>query len=213
MSSYDQLVADIKNWMEDESLEFESAIPSMISMAESRIFREVNINDFNYRINGTLSIGDSTIPIPADLIQPRNITITLPSGRKKVLQIKQLEYLYVFNRDNVQAEPKYYAIETASTYLIAPIANVSYPYTFAYRRRLPPLGPTNQNNFLTDVAYDLLFAACCIEAGKFILDDRKNSILSIWESAYASAVSSLMGVNSRSERDDVRVPTRSTENS
>jgi hypothetical protein len=212
MATYDDLVADLTNYMEDVSAEFVAAIPSMIRMAEARIYREVNINEFDHRVSGTLAPGESSIPIPVDLIQPRNLTITLPAGRLKTLQMKQLEYLLVYNRDGVEGIPNYYAIETPTQYFIAPSADVSYPYVLAYRRRQPALGPTNQQNFLTDVAYDLLLSACMVEAGKFVLDDRKNTIIAIWEDSYQKAVSSLTGVDLRSERDDFRVPTRSTDN-
>lgn len=213
MADYNTLLADIPAYMENPTAELAAVLPTIVKTAQDRIYRDVNVQAMETVEASTLVANDPLLPRPADLIQPRYLRIILPSGRTKVLEIKQVEFLWEYWPDEAATgEPRYYAVEDGGSYRVCPTPDRGYPYRFGYKRRLPELSANDPENWLTQVAYDLLLAACLAEAGRFVLDDRQNSIVSLWEAKYDAMVKAVNAVDQRAERDDYRVPFVAGEN-
>lgn len=200
--------------MENPSQEFADALPTIISMAESRCYRDIKVVDMNLTVSGSVTASTPTLPRPSDLLQPRNLRMREPgSTRWYQLQMKTLEYLQEFAPDDtVEGFPVYYAFNTEDVYTIAPNPDLNYEYEFKYKRYPTPLGPSNESNWLSTTGYDALFAACMVESSKFVMDDRKDSIMNMWEPTYQQAVSSLNANDAMSERDQFQVPGQSIRN-
>lgn len=213
MTTYTQLQANLQNWMENPSDEYVAALPTIISMAEAKIYRDLSTSAMVISVTDNLVTGVPSFSRPSDLIQPKHFKIRLASGRWKILQLKSQEYLIEYAPDDTDTgEPVYYAVENNTIYRVAPAPDADYEYEFEYVRYLTPLSASNEENWLSTVGYDCLFAACVIESAKFVLDDRQASILGMWQPAYDTAIMSLNAVDRRSERDDFRVPNRTIRN-
>lgn len=200
--------------MENPSAEYLSALPSIITMAESRCYREIKVVDMNHTATGALVASTPSVPRPSDLLQPRNIKIREPgTTRWYQLQMKTLEYLQEYAPDNsIEGFPVYYAFNDEEDYVIAPNPDLNYEYELKYKRRPTNLSTTNESNWLSTIGYDALFAACMVESSKFVMDDRKVSIQTMWEPAFKEAVSDLNSNDMMSERDSFRVPDTSVRN-
>lgn len=211
MTTYNQLLSDISNYMENESAELTAAAPLIVTKAELRVARDLRVQAFETQASGTIMTGDPFFDRPTDLLAPRYMSVTV-SGERRVLQIKDLPYLFEYSPDDsLTGSPVYYAIYDEDTYRIAPVPDADYPYEFGYRRQLAALSTSNQTNYLTVNAYDALQAACLAEAARYVLDDRQASLINIWEGKYQTVVTALNALEQRAERDTYRVDYLPTE--
>jgi hypothetical protein len=206
MSDYNSLLTDIPAWMENNSAELAAVVPQIIVSAQNRMFRDLDVQQLETFVNGTLTAGVQTFSRPSDLIQPRYARITTASGQL-ALQFKQLEYLFELWPTGAltTSQPIYYGVYDSTEYLVAPTPDLNYPYQFGYKQRLPYLSVANPSNVLTDLWYDALLAACLAEAARFVLDDRQATLISIWENKYGFLVKGINDVDRRAERDDFRI--------
>ena len=78
--NYSTLVTNIKNFMEDDSTEFDSSINTIITQAEEMIFQRLpSLPCFRSTATGTLVVGTSDYVIPAARMI-RNFSVTASSS-------------------------------------------------------------------------------------------------------------------------------------
>lgn len=210
MPTYDYtlLVADASTWMMNEAPEFVAQVPTMIGNAETRIYRDLTVPQFEYTASGSLVATTAYFTRPSDLITLRYISLQANNEQQPPLILieKALGDSFYPGLSTIGL-PKFYAIYDATRYRLYPTPASNYPYDFFYKRKLAPLGPTNLTNFLTENFYDGLLAAVLCEASRFVLDDREQSLININEAKYTSAVQALNAQESvRDARDDYAVP-------
>jgi hypothetical protein len=173
--TYTQLITDVQNWAEDDSAEFQTSLPQIVTRAEDRIYRDV-VNLLSYQTveTGTLTSGVDTLTTTAtDISSIRWLRITVSSA-----------YVFLPQRDEgfledwtlgstTTAVPQFYAIVDGTTsgtkLLIAPTPDDNYAYSLQYKRRPTGLSTTTANTYLGDTFPDLLFNAAQYEASLFLV--------------------------------------------
>src|SRR6266567_3210855 len=207
MGSYDSLLVDIPAWLEDSSAEVMAQLPNIISFAEARCARELQIRQFNASVPGTMAIGGSVYPFPTDMQAMRSFTFTA-NGEVVTLEKRMREWLTFYWPTSTEVGvPKYYAVDDAANFIVAPTPDSAYPYVQRYRRRLLALGPSNQNNWLTDFAYDALLVCCLQRAASFLLSDRRDNLMASYEADWTTAKNDINAAEARVMRDEERQPT------
>jgi hypothetical protein len=86
--------------------------------------------------------------------------------------------------------------------LVCPTPDQAYPFEIAYLLEFGPLDITNQTNWLTQYAPQLLFYAVMLETMLYLKDDERSSI---WEDRYNKALASVM------KEDKDRITTRQSQ--
>jgi len=206
--NYDLLVADAQSWMMNEAPEFVAQVPTMIGNAETRIFRDLTVPQFESVTTGSLTALSAYFSRPSDLITLRYLSLQANNQQQAPLILIQKALGDTFYPGlSTTGLPGYYAVYDATRYKLYPTPASNYPYEFAYKKKLAPLSTTNQTNFLTDQFYDGLLAAVLCEACRFVLDDRQQPLLNIQEAKYANAVTALNAQEGKPDGlDDYVVP-------
>lgn len=212
MSTYSDLKDDISSFLEEEEPNFVSKVPTFIRLAEARLNREVYNFALRRKISGSIAAGNYTIPRPDDLVQVEFLSV-MDGNDEIIIQRKRPEYLVEFLPDRSETGfPKYYAVEVPETFRIAPAVENMTTYNLVYKRRLPALSDTNQSNWFTTHAYDLILYASLLEGARFLLDDRQNSATALYEPRYREALMNVNREDDQADRDGYSEETISTVN-
>lgn len=212
MSNYTNLIADIPNWLDNESDELSDVISRLITLATHRLSRDLqDHNALDTSTAATLTVSTPTLAsLPSDMKEARYLAITLGTGEQKFLEERLFEYIREYwPNSSSSGEPRYYALVNTSTAVLAPTPGSAYPYELGYRKRLAVLTSAASTNWLTDNAYDLLLAACCLEGAYYLAsvnDDPKDaSLIDKWRQRYGELLMDVRGERGRRRRDDYGV--------
>jgi hypothetical protein len=204
---YSTLVSDVQTWMENTDTSFVAQVPTFIANGETRLYRDLIIPQLEYEATGTLTVNNGFFTRPNDLIALRYMSLQSNNNQNPILILIQYAFgITMYPGLTDIGQPLYYSVYDSTRYRLFPIPDANYPYNFFYRRRLPALSNTNQTNWLTDNAYDLLLASALCEASRFVLDDRQASLIQINEAKYQSALKAINFRETKASVDDYQIP-------
>lgn len=207
ITNYSTLVQAIKDITENDDTEFAAYLPTAISLAEERLQKELDLYEITLKASGTLTVGEEILNKPAGRVIPYSFHITLPNGNRKLLAKKTDDFIVDYwPNPNMNEEPKYYADDSETAFVLAPTPDL--PYTYVLRYFSPPqkLSADNPTNYYTQKAVDVLFLACLIETAKFMKAWNQKAV---WEADYVSLRDSWNNEARRLRRDDGEVPLNS----
>jgi hypothetical protein len=173
--NYDSLVADIQAYTErtnDSSLN--TQIPRLIMMAENRIATDARILGTREIGISTFTAGEPIVPKPAYWRRTESLNYTdSANGRTQILP-RSLEFCRDYwPSPAATGSPRYYADYDFDNLLIVATPAAALPFELVYIARIPPLSSSNQTNWLTANAPQLLLNACLLEAAIFLKDDAR----------------------------------------
>jgi len=205
VTTYDTLVQNLKDVTEDDGAEFAAYLPTVVSLAETRLIRELDFPELETTQNGSLIALDYALPKVSEVEYVTFFYVTLTDGKRKLLKRRTDDYLIDYWPDpTLTGEPEYYSEEgTLNQFLIAPTPDISYSYTLRYMKAPTKLSPTVQTNYFISNLPDALFNACMVEAVKFL---KAFSQVTIWEQAYQNSRQSWNAKAARQRRDDGNTP-------
>lgn len=171
--TYDSLVEDLSSYAERSDSSYLDRIPRFIMMAENRIASEVHGLGYLRFVSGALTPSDPVIPKPARWRETSSMFITV-NGEATFLNQRGYAYCKSYWPDKtILAQPSYYCDYGYEHFLVAATPDQAYPFELAYHERPVPLDETNQTNWTTQYAPQLLLYATLLEAQPWLkLDDR-----------------------------------------
>lgn len=186
--TYNSLIADIALYAErTNDAVFTTQIPKIVALAENSIAREVK------GLGQQQAVTDTMLPNIPVLTKPdrwrQTISINFGSGTnfntRNTLLARSLEFCRFYWPDpTATAAPKYYADYDYGHWFLAGTPGLAYPFEVIYFERAIPLDATNQSNWNTIYAPDLLLSACMLEAQPFL----KNALdMTMWQGKYDRA--------------------------
>lgn len=212
---YDQLVSDCELWMENNSVELVSAIPTCITMAMQSISKDLRVKALNvYDTAKTLTNGTATLAIPnvGTMLSMRSISVNDSGTHYKPLLHKETTYIDEYWPDrSVTGIPKYYGELDDQNWLFAPVPNANFALRISYRKQLATL-VTGQTNWVVTNHYDFALSAVLLEASRFVMDDRQNSLISINGAQYVRLRDAINQMEKRTTRDEMRRPQKDATN-
>ena len=170
--TYDALVTDLKEWAEDDSAEFVTSIPDIITRSEDRIHLECP-NLLSYRTVETTNLSSSPHTTTAtDILSIRYIRLTVASAYVFVEQRSE-SYLEDFTLGtDTTGQPQFYAQVSATTsgitLLFGPQPDGTYTMAIKYKRRPAGLSSSVSTTFLSILFPDVLFKAALYESSIFL---------------------------------------------
>lgn len=190
--TYAQLTTAIKNWMENDSTEFATDLDTIIGLAELRIIRETDLDEFKKYATAPLFAADKFIEKPSDFVADRwmkvqdvSTSVYYPMLRKDVSFLN--EY---WPNETLQGRPKFYADWNDTEFVCAPIPDDAHVVTLAYTYRPAGLSSGNTTSWLGNNASDVLLWACLVEAAAYMKEQPAD--IQLWEQKYQDAKNSLM---------------------
>lgn len=166
--SYDSLVTDVQTYAERDDTPFVTQIPRLIMLAENRLALEIKGLGFLRVVTVPLSLDNAVYEKPARWRETKNFSIS-SGGVTTFLKPRGYEYCKIYNSDAAAtAMPLYYSDYDYEHYYIAATPNGSYSAEISYYERPEPLTATNQTNWVTQYAPQLLLYATLLEAQPFL---------------------------------------------
>ena len=172
--TYDSLANDIEEYAERHDEPFTSQIPRFIMLCENRIASEVRGLGLLQFVSGTLE--GSVVKKPVRWRETAGIHVTI-SNKMQYLKKRGYAYCRKFAPDSSKTgEPRYYADYGYEHWLVVPTPAIAYETEIAYFERPTPLSPSNQTNWTTQNAPQLLLYGALLEAQPFLKRDERIQI-------------------------------------
>ena len=168
-------------------------IPNLITLAERRISRDLKVQGFQTVVVTNLQAGVAVLAKPDRWRETISMNVGTGVGYNNRKQVFTRDYEYCrsyWPNETESAEPEFYADYNYTNWLIVPTPDVAYPIEILYYELPALLDESNQTNWLTQYAPNLLLYATLLEATPFLKNDER---IPVWQSMYAMAAQSLQG--------------------
>jgi len=171
MTTYTILLQDAQDWYEDDSAEFVAEIPSLITRAEERIFKDIpNLPAFRTSETGTLTGSTATLAKPTGLRVTRAISLTV-SSVETFLERRIDSYLRDLHPNaTTEGQPTIYSEDDETNFRFAPTPDTTYTYTVYYQRKPTGLTSSNVTTHLGTNYYDMLLYCVLWRSGLILKD-------------------------------------------
>tara|TARA_R110000787_G_scaffold178279_1_gene290157 strand:- start:6 stop:617 length:612 start_codon:yes stop_codon:yes gene_type:complete len=186
MSTYANLVQDIKDWTENNGTDFADEIDRFIDNTELRLSKElIDCPALRRHATSSLTVNDPFINKPSGL----NTTISLQilsSSVRSALEYRDIGFIneYWPNRSTT-GTPKYFSNWDETFFIIAPTPGAALSVEINYRERFTTINSSNTTNWLTDNAYDVLLYGALIEAAVYNKDAAQQQV---YQQRYAESL-------------------------
>ncbi len=187
--NYTTLVANIKNFLEDDSTELQASVDEIITQAEDMIFQRLpNLPCFRKTTSANLVAG-TTDYVVASARMIRQVSVT-SSNIASYLDHRVDSYLKDYWPNlTTQGTPKFYSTKSANTsgttITIAPTPNAADTYQVDFIAPEVGLSSTNSNTWVGDNAENVLLSACLYEASAFL---KAGETLALYKTQFDEAV-------------------------
>lgn len=193
--TYDSLLTDVRNYLDRGSVNDPSLyaqLPHLVAMAEKRINRDFKPQGFERFVTSSLTAGVYVIQKPQRWRE--TIYVNIGTGASNTITQALLLRTYEFIQGRypdttVTGQPLYYADMGYANWRIGPTPNATYPIEIHYYELLQPLDSSNQTNWLTEYAPNLLLYAVLLETSPFLKNDARAAV---WEKEYQKAAGALV---------------------
>ena len=168
-------------------------IPRLITLAERRIARELKIQGFQTVVNTTLQAGLAVYPKPDRWRDTISMNVGTGANYNTHSPVFTRSYEYVrsyWPNETETGTPIFYADYNYSNWIFAPTPDANYPLEVLYYELPPLLDDTNQTNWLTEFAPNILLYGVLVEATPFVKDDER---VQLWQSYYDRALAAING--------------------
>ena len=188
--NYTQLVANIENFLEDNSAELTTSIDQIIAQAEEMIFQRLpNLPCFRKNTSAALVQGTSEYVVPSARMIRQVSVVT--SNSTAYLNHRVDSYLRDYwPNATTEGIPEMYATKTAAiggtTIMVAPTPDATAStYEVDFIAPETGLSSGNTNTWIGDNAENVLLAACLYEASAFL---KAAETLALYKTQFDEAV-------------------------
>lgn len=187
--SYNDLIAAIQSWAEDDSTEFVAAMQDIVGKGESRLYTDLNLEIFDTIASGTFTINVQTQAVkPGTWQNTRSMWVEpVGGGARTYMERRTVEFIVDFQPDETvdTGLPLYFAELDTTQYLVAPSPDQAYPFTCRQisQESTLILSVGQQNTWLGDNVGDILLDSCMIEAEQYIKSDQYD--VDKWKTLYS----------------------------
>ena len=194
--TYNSLVDTVANYLERDDLS--DSIPIFIRLAEKKVSRVLKAQLATITITDTLTSGNPLVTKPERWIE--TISFTVMSGSTvRVLKKRSRETIQsMFPDTSITDLPKYYAEWQEDYFYLGATPDQAYNFELLIYQEPQPLDITNQTNYLTDIAPDLMLYSTLLEATGYLKNDER---LAVWSAARDDSIQQLTGLDVRRQTD------------
>lgn len=197
ITNYSDLKTQVASYLGRTDLT--SQIPNFISFAELRLSRDLRIRQMLKTATATMTAGDSTVGLPSDFLQMRDLFI---NGTPRIA----ISYLTPsnFTRDSRASEsgkPVFYTMRGAE-FEFAPIPDAAYTLQMLYYAKPTALSDSNTSNTFLANCPDALLYGALVEAEPYLMNDARTEL---WTNLYRAAINNLNTSDDEAEYSGVPI--------
>jgi hypothetical protein len=174
-------------------------IPDFIRLAEVRLRRDLRIRQMLKSATTLTTGGDSTVGLPSDFLELRNIHIVTNPIRD--LQFVSPAIFYRNGRVHESGLPVFYTV-MASEFKFAPAPDAEYTLDMLYYAAPEYLSDTVPSNEFMANCPDLLLYGALVEAEPYLMNDAR---IQLWAGMFDRGLATLTAADDRAEYSGVPI--------
>jgi len=171
ITNYSELKTSIANFLARDDLT--TQIPDFISIAESRMSREIQARGQEKRATATLVADDAFVSLPTDLRSIR--LVKLNSSPTEVLEYYTPTKLNELYASGKTGKPRAYTI-IGGEIKFAPTPDTGYTAEIIYMEGIPDLSDSNAVNIILTRHPDAYLYGALAAASVYLMDDQKTTV-------------------------------------
>lgn len=203
--TYTTLKTAIQDYLESTESSFVTNLPTFITTAEERIFKNVQLDDFRKNQVGNLTASGTYLECPTDYLAPFSLAVIDSSSNYNYLLLKQVSFIRDFTPNaSTTGLPKYYAEFDDNTFIVAPTPDSTYEVELHYYYRPASLTTTtgNETTWLSKNAPNAILYGSLVEACTYL---KNYEAIPVYESKFQDALLGLKNLGeAKSTRDQYR---------
>lgn len=202
--NYSELVALIQDYTQNYSTEFVAAIPSIVQLAEDRIYQSVQFPALKKNATSNFATSNKYLATPNDFLASYSIAVKSATGVYSYMLEKDVGFINeAFPNPSVLGVPRFYAIFDDSTFVVAPTPNANLEVELHYFYE-PQSIVTAGTSWLGDNVESVLFYGCLVEAYTYMKGDQ--DLTAVYRARYDEAMGRLKVLGEGSDkRDNFRI--------
>jgi hypothetical protein len=184
--TYNSLIADVLQYLERKDTAVTNQVPQFIMLAEFEIAQEIKTLGQLQVVESTMTLGNPVLQKPARWRKTVSINIT-NSGTVQPVYVRKYEYLKNYAPTSTTGTPLYYCDYNYDNWLVSPTPDKAYSFEVLYYERLNPLSASNQTNWITQNAPNVMLYGTLLQAMPFIKTDQRT----IFQQKYSEGIQAL----------------------
>ena len=181
--TYDNLVADVINYMDRNDAQFVAQIPSLIGLAESAIAAQLKTYMQMTVVETVLLQGEVILAKPARWRK----TVSMKTNGAPIL-LRSQDFIAQYQSESTPNVPKYYADYDYNNWAFAPAPDTDYPIEIIYYSKIQPLDTSNQQNLFTRECPQAMLFGTLLQAQGYLKALDK---LPVWKQYYEESLAAL----------------------
>ena len=202
--NYTELTALLQEYTQNYASEFVAALPSIIGLAEDRIYRSVQIPELKKNATSNLVAGTKYLNAPTDFLASYSMAVINTDGSYNYMLEKEVAFIgEAYPIPTSTGLPRFYALFNETTFLVGPTPNNSYQVELHYYYEPPSIVQTGTSWIGTE-AESVLFYGCLLETYVYMKGD--NDLMALYKGRYDEALARLKNLGEGlNKRDNFRV--------
>lgn len=202
--NYATLSQLLQDYTQNYSSEFVAAIPEIVKLAEDRIYQSVQIPSLKKNSTSAFISGNKYLAQPDDFLAPYSMAVKSASGVYSYLLEKEVGFINEAYPDpSITGVPRYYAIFTDDTFVVAPTPNANLQVELHYFYE-PESIVTAGTSWLGDNVESVLFYGSLVEAYTYMKGEA--DLIALYKGRYDESIARLkMLGEGMGKRDNFRL--------
>lgn len=162
--TYAELSGMIQDYLQNDSTELQAAIPTIVKIAEDRIYNTIQIPHLKKNATSAFGSGNKYLETPADFLAVYSLASINASGVYNYLLEREVAFLAeAFPDPTVTGVPRFYALFNDDTFIVAPTPASNYTAELHYYYQ-PESIVTASTTWIGDNMENVLLYGCLTEA-------------------------------------------------
>ena len=187
--TYTTLKSAMQDYLQNTETTFVNDLATIISQAENRILKSVQLPDFRKNTTGTMTSGNAYLGTPTDFMAP--YSLALDNSGYEYLVFKDVNFIReAYPVSSTTGTPKYYGIFDDSSFILGPTPNSGYTAELHYFYKPTSITASGDGtSWLGDNAETVLLYGCLVEGYTFMKGEQ--DMLAVYQKQYQDALMSL----------------------
>ena len=184
--TFTTLKTAIQDYLESSETTFVTNLPLIITQAEERILRTVQLPDFRKNVTGTLSQGNPYLTMPSDFLA--SYSLAIDNSGYEYLVFKDVNFMReAYPVEATENVPKYYSIFDEDTFILGPTPNANFATELHYLYEPESITASGDGtSWLGTNAENALLYGCLVEGYTFLKGD--GELLQWYQAKYDDSV-------------------------
>ena len=179
----------LQDYLETTETTFVNNLPVIITQAEDRILKSVQLPDFKKNSTGTTTSGTQYLTCPSDFLSPYSLAVD--NSGYEFLLYKDVNFIReAYPSSSTTGIPKYYSLFDADSFILAPTPNANLTAELHYFYKPESITTASAGtSWLGDNAESTLLYGCLVEAYTFLKGEP--DLLQLYATRYEDALGKL----------------------